>query len=156
MKSIIRYCYKTVIFTPRSRVAGLELHVAKQGSEPTHQALSDGILVAGISSKGPLDFLRGASKISQRHGLPAESAPVATCWSPAFPGKKVTRESFYRFYTALTAHLQPTLGLSNDKTLQTVSGESGHRFPYLPCWTAPTAGSRVGLGVKALPTHHLP
>ena len=46
-------------------MAGLELRVLEQGSEPTHQALSDGILVAGISSKGPLDFFRGTNKIRQ-------------------------------------------------------------------------------------------
>ena len=52
MKSIMRFCYKVVIFTPRSRVAGLESDVVAQGSETTQQALSDGVLVVGISSKG--------------------------------------------------------------------------------------------------------
>ena len=36
----------------------------------------------------------------------------------ASQAKKLTWESFYMFQTALTAHLQPTSGLSNDKTLQ--------------------------------------
>ena len=62
--------------------------------------------------------------------------------------KNLTRESCYRFYTALAAHLQPTSGLSNDKTLETLSGESWHRFPYLPFWTASALAFREGKGVK--------
>ena len=38
--------------------------------------------------------------------------------------KNLTRESFYTLATALTAHSQPTSGLSNNKRLETVSAES--------------------------------
>ena len=52
---------------------------------------------------------------------------VRQCRHPgilASQAKNLTRESFYRFYTALRAHLQPTSGLSNNKMLETISAES--------------------------------
>ena len=49
-------CANMAVFTPHSRVTGLELDKNTQESEPTPQALSDGILVVGISSKGPPDL----------------------------------------------------------------------------------------------------
>ena len=66
MKVVIRFCYKMAMFTPRSRVTGLESDKVEQESEPTPQTLSDGVLVVGISSKGPRDFFGGTSKIRQR------------------------------------------------------------------------------------------
>ena len=52
-----------VSFTPRSRVTGLESDAHTQESEPTPQALSDGILVVGISSKGEREPKTGTNKI---------------------------------------------------------------------------------------------
>ena len=51
------------VFTPRSRVTGLESDAVAQEPEPTPQALSDGILVVGISSKGQTRDFRRTNKI---------------------------------------------------------------------------------------------
>ena len=65
-------------FTPHSRVTGLELDKNTQESEPTPQALSDGILVVGISSKGPPDFFRGTNKIRQ-NAISLTNTDTASC-----------------------------------------------------------------------------
>ena len=65
-----------VSFTPRSRVTGLESDAHTQESEPTPQALSDDILVVGISSKGEREPKTGTNKIRPSTSVQAGTAPA--------------------------------------------------------------------------------
>ena len=85
------------VFTPHSRVTGLESDDATQESEPTPQALSDGILVVGISSKGEREPKTGTGKIQpssdpqnsdrgrRARGLLAPARRRDGCGRPAAP-----------------------------------------------------------------------
>ena len=59
----------------------MELDKNTQESEPTPQALSDGILVVGISSKGPRDFFGVRIRYGETTPRTPTTFPTSSCQS---------------------------------------------------------------------------